>query len=93
MWVAQVGVGIVRLPLAGDETDKERLKLAAGCVKDRLYVMLEGDWGKVRRSLDPSTALAPHPSVLPAAPDRASRGGVRTQFGGGSVEPALQMKP
>ncbi|KAJ1478452.1 hypothetical protein T484DRAFT_1904553, partial [Baffinella frigidus] len=45
----QVGVGIVRLPLAGDETDKERLKLAAGCVKDRLYVMLEGDWGKLTR--------------------------------------------
>jgi len=38
---------MVRLPLAADATDKERLSVAAGHVTERLYIMLEGNWGKV----------------------------------------------
>lgn len=44
-----VKVGMLRLPLAADASDSERLRSSAGHASDKLYVLLEGDWGALSR--------------------------------------------
>ena len=45
-----VKVGLLRLPLATDASDVERLRAAAAHATEKMYVLLEGDWGTLSRA-------------------------------------------
>ena len=47
--VARVRVGLLRMPLSADALDAERLQAAAEGAGERLYVLLEGNWGGMTR--------------------------------------------
>jgi phosphopantetheine adenylyltransferase len=48
--IAPLKVGLLRLPLAPDASDIERLKAAAEHASEKIYVLLEGNWGVLSRS-------------------------------------------
>ena len=49
MTTEPIKVGLLRLSLAADATDADRLRCAAKHAEERLYILLEGDWGSMTR--------------------------------------------
>ena len=45
-----VKVGLLRLPLAADASDGERIKSSVQHAQEKLYVLLEGNWGALSRA-------------------------------------------
>jgi phosphopantetheine adenylyltransferase/dephospho-CoA kinase len=46
----RVRVGLLRMPLAADASDVDRLQAAAKGAGQKMYVLLEGDWGAMSRA-------------------------------------------
>ena len=61
-------VGLVRLRLPQDESDAARLRGAAGLIEEKLYVLLEGNWGALSRAEAQRRLLFVYDELGSAAP-------------------------
>lgn len=65
---APVKVGLLRLPLTADASDVERLRAAAAHAAEKMYVLLEGDWGTLSRAETQKRLLFVYDELGIAAP-------------------------
>lgn len=70
---ARARVGLLRLPLSADASDGARMRCAARECEEKLYVLLEGDWGALSRSEAQHRLLFVYDELGKAAPTLDAR--------------------